>query len=124
MGSADLEAQTLLLNSGRDVGAALAELLQQVKVASSTIARVFVFIRYSLPQDDALLDKLKAEAKVTVFQKALILQNLISSITSLLKTVKSVEDLASRGLRALENALEATDQELQQLNQYILGIRV
>jgi hypothetical protein len=38
----------------------------------------------------------------------------VGSITSLLKTVKSVEDSAARGLRALESALEAIDFELQQ----------
>jgi talin len=39
---------------------------------------------------------------------------LVGSITSLLKTVKSVEDAAARGLRALETAIEAIDTDLQQ----------
>lgn len=44
----------------------------------------------------------------------LTVQVLVASITSLLKTVKSVEDSAARGLRALESAIEAIDFELQQ----------
>ena len=37
----------------------------------------------------------------------------MTNVTSLLKTVKSVEDEATRGTRALESTIEAIGQELK-----------
>lgn len=42
-----------------------------------------------------------------------LLQVMVTNVTSLLKTVKSVEDEASRGTRALESTIEALGQEIR-----------
>ena len=38
---------------------------------------------------------------------------MVTNVTSLLKTVKTVEDEAARGTRALESAIEAIGQEVK-----------
>ena len=38
---------------------------------------------------------------------------MVTNVTSLLKTVKSVEDEATRGTRALESTIEAIGQEIK-----------
>jgi len=38
---------------------------------------------------------------------------MVTNVTSLLKTVKTVEDEAARGTRALESAIEAINQEIR-----------
>ena len=38
---------------------------------------------------------------------------MVTNVTSLLKTVKTVEDEAARGTRALESSIEAIGQELR-----------
>ena len=40
LGPADMDAQTMLLNAGRDVGGALAALLHSVKSASARLVKV------------------------------------------------------------------------------------
>ena len=45
-----------------------------------------------------------------------LLQVMVTNVTSLLKTVKSVEDEATRGTRALESTIEAIGQEVKVCN--------
>ncbi|CAF4429354.1 unnamed protein product, partial [Rotaria magnacalcarata] len=51
------------------------------------------------------MQKLKESAKV-----------MVTKVTSLLRTVKSVEDKAQRGTHALESTVESISQELQNFN--------
>ena len=44
---------------------------------------------------------------------SLSLQVMVTNVTSLLKTVKTVEDEAARGTRALESSIEAIQQEMK-----------
>ncbi|XP_030649998.1 talin-2 isoform X2 [Chanos chanos] len=89
MGSDDPETQVVLINAVRDVAKALAELIGATKCAAGKAA------------DDPSMYQLKSAAKV-----------MVTNVTSLLKTVKAVEDEATRGTRALEAAIECIKQEL------------
>uniref|UniRef100_A0A3Q0QVH0 Talin 2 n=1 Tax=Amphilophus citrinellus TaxID=61819 RepID=A0A3Q0QVH0_AMPCI len=89
MGSEDPETQVVLINAVRDVAKALAELIGATKCAAGK------------PADDPSMYQLKSAAKV-----------MVTNVTSLLKTVKAVEDEATRGTRALEAAIECIKQEL------------
>uniref|UniRef100_A0AAY4E2G9 Talin 2 n=1 Tax=Denticeps clupeoides TaxID=299321 RepID=A0AAY4E2G9_9TELE len=89
MGSEDPETQVVLINAVRDVAKALAELIGATKCAAGK------------PADDPSMYQLKSAAKV-----------MVTNVTSLLKTVKAVEDEATRGTRALEAAIEFIKQEL------------
>ncbi|KAI9529792.1 Talin-2 [Dissostichus eleginoides] len=89
MGSEDPETQVVLINAVRDVAKALAELISATKCAAGK------------PADDASMYQLKSAAKV-----------MVTNVTSLLKTVKAVEDEATRGTRALEATIECIKQEL------------
>ncbi|KAI3371312.1 hypothetical protein L3Q82_023929, partial [Scortum barcoo] len=89
MGSEDPETQVVLINAVRDVAKALAELISATKCAAGK------------PADDPSMYQLKSAAKV-----------MVTNVTSLLKTVKAVEDEATRGTRALEAAIECIKQEL------------
>ncbi|XP_058263486.1 talin-2 isoform X2 [Hemibagrus wyckioides] len=89
MGSDDPETQVVLINAVRDVAKALAELIGATKCAAGK------------PADDPSMYQLKSAAKV-----------MVTNVTSLLKTVKAVEDEATRGTRALEATIEFIKQEL------------
>ncbi|XP_029288852.1 talin-2 isoform X4 [Cottoperca gobio] len=89
MGSEDPETQVVLINAVRDVAKALAELISSTKCAAGK------------PADDPSMYQLKSAAKV-----------MVTNVTSLLKTVKAVEDEATRGTRALEATIECIKQEL------------
>ncbi|KAM9807576.1 talin-2 [Neosynchiropus ocellatus] len=89
MGSEDPETQVVLINAVRDVAKALAELISATKCAAGK------------PADDPSMYQLKSAAKV-----------MVTNVTSLLKTVKAVEDEATRGTRALEATIECIRQEL------------
>ncbi|XP_077373006.1 talin-2 isoform X2 [Festucalex cinctus] len=89
MGSEDPETQVVLINAVRDVAKALAELIGATKCAAGK------------PADDPSMYQLKGAAKV-----------MVTNVTSLLKTVKAVEDEATRGTRALEATIEFIKQEL------------
>ncbi|XP_077452246.1 talin-2 isoform X2 [Stigmatopora argus] len=89
MGSEDPETQVVLINAVRDVAKALAELISATKCAAGKAA------------DDPSMYQLKGAAKV-----------MVTNVTSLLKTVKAVEDEATRGTRALEATIEFIKQEL------------
>ncbi|XP_068595910.1 talin-2 [Brachionichthys hirsutus] len=89
MGSEGPETQVVLINAVRDVAKALAELISATKCAAGK------------PADDPSMYQLKSAAKV-----------MVTNVTSLLKTVKAVEDEATRGTRALEASIECIKQEL------------
>ncbi|XP_061917288.1 talin-2 isoform X3 [Entelurus aequoreus] len=89
MGSEEPETQVVLINAVRDVAKALAELISATKCAAGK------------PADDPSMYQLKGAAKV-----------MVTNVTSLLKTVKAVEDEATRGTRALEATIECIKQEL------------
>ncbi|CAF0836753.1 unnamed protein product, partial [Didymodactylos carnosus] len=93
LGAEDGEAQVLLINSVKDVAQALNNLISVTKSASGKDI------------NDPEMQKLKESAKI-----------MVTNVTSLLKTVKSVEDEASRGTNALEAAIEAIAQEIREFS--------
>ncbi|XP_076439084.1 talin-1-like isoform X2 [Babylonia areolata] len=90
LGPEQPEAQVLLINAVKDVASALSDLISATKNASGKAV-----------SDPAMLH-LKDSAKV-----------MVTNVTSLLKTVKAVEDEAVRGTRALESTIEAIGQEVK-----------
>ncbi|XP_057321307.1 talin-2 isoform X3 [Microplitis mediator] len=93
LGSQNAEAQVMLINAVRDVASALGDLIHATKAASGK------------PINDPSMAHLKDSAKV-----------MVTNVTSLLKTVKAVEDEHTRGTRALESTIEAIGQEIRALN--------
>uniref|UniRef100_A0A803SYX3 Talin 2 n=1 Tax=Anolis carolinensis TaxID=28377 RepID=A0A803SYX3_ANOCA len=89
LGSDDPETQVVLINAIKDVAKALSDLIGATKGAASK------------PADDPSMYQLKGAAKV-----------MVTNVTSLLKTVKAVEDEATRGTRALEATIEYIKQEV------------
>lgn len=90
LGANDSEAQIMLINSIKDVAVALNNLINVTKSASGkNIA-------------DPEMQKLKESAKI-----------MVTNVTSLLRTVKAVEDKTQRGTHALESTIESISQELQ-----------
>ncbi|XP_037295734.1 LOW QUALITY PROTEIN: talin-1-like [Manduca sexta] len=92
LGSGNPEPQVLLLHAARDVAAALRDL------AAATTAASGKHVHHPDMQ------RLKHAAKV-----------MVTNVTSLLKTVKAVEDEHTRGTRALESTIEAISQEIEVL---------
>ncbi|XP_013776088.1 talin-2-like [Limulus polyphemus] len=90
LGSNNPEAQVLIINAVKDVASALGDLIQATKAASGKSI------------NDPAMTNLKESAKV-----------MVTNVTSLLKTVKSVEDEHSRGTRALESTIEVIGQEIR-----------
>ncbi|OQR67172.1 talin-2-like [Tropilaelaps mercedesae] len=90
LGPQNQEAQVMLINAVKDVALALGDLIQATKVASGKSIN-----------DPSMLN-LKDSAKV-----------MVTNVTSLLKTVRAVEDEHSRGSRALEATIEAIFQEIR-----------
>jgi talin len=90
LGADDGEAQVMLINSVKDVALALNNLINVTKSASGKNI------------DDPEMQKLKESAKV-----------MVTNVTSLLRTVKSVEDETQRGTNALEATIESIAQELR-----------
>ncbi|XP_026996991.1 talin-1 isoform X2 [Tachysurus fulvidraco] len=89
LGSEDPETQVVLINAVKDVAKALGDLIRTTKGAAGK------------PHDDPAMLQLKSSAKV-----------MVTNVTSLLKTVKAVEDEATKGTRALEATIEHIKQEL------------
>lgn len=92
LGSDNPESQVMLINAVRDVANALGDLIQATKAASGKNI------------NDPSMAYLKESARV-----------MVTNLTSLLKTVKVVEDEHSRGTRALESTIEAIGQEIRAL---------
>merc|ERR1719433_447653 len=90
LGSPNREAQVMLINAVKDVASALADLMQSTKSASGKNIH------------DPAMHHLKESAKM-----------MVTNVTSLLKTVKAVEDEHTRGTRALESSIEAIAQEIR-----------
>merc|ERR1711899_202866 len=90
LGSPNREAQVMLINSVKDVASALSDLMQSTKAASGKNIH------------DPAMHHLKESAKM-----------MVTNVTSLLKTVKAVEDEHTRGTRALESSIEAIAQEIR-----------
>ncbi|XP_042904301.1 talin-2 isoform X1 [Parasteatoda tepidariorum] len=90
LGANNSDAQVLLINAVKDVATALGDLVQATKAASGKNIHHPAMIN------------LRDSAKV-----------MVTNVTSLLKTVKSVEDEHSRGTRALESTIEAILQEIR-----------
>ncbi|VVC41903.1 FERM conserved site,Vinculin/alpha-catenin,PH domain-like,IRS-type PTB domain,Talin, central,Ubiquitin- [Cinara cedri] len=93
LGANNPEAQVMLINAIKDVATALGDLIQATKAASGKNI------------NDPSMNKLKESAKV-----------MVTNVTSLLKTVKAVEDEHTRGTRALESTIEVIGQEIRALN--------
>uniref|UniRef100_A0A8C9ZE50 Talin 1 n=1 Tax=Sander lucioperca TaxID=283035 RepID=A0A8C9ZE50_SANLU len=89
LGAEDPETQVVLINAVKDVAKALGNLISATKAAAGK------------PHDDPSMLQLKSSAKV-----------MVTNVTSLLKTVKAVEDEATKGTRALESTIEHIKQEL------------
>ncbi|NXA44949.1 TLN1 protein, partial [Nothocercus julius] len=89
LGSEDPETQVVLINAVKDVAKALGDLISSTKAAAGKAG------------DDPAVYQLKNSAKV-----------MVTNVTSLLKTVKAVEDEATKGTRALEATIEHIRQEL------------
>ncbi|XP_047200330.1 talin-1 isoform X1 [Hippoglossus stenolepis] len=89
LGSEDPETQVVLINAVKDVAKALSNLISSTKGAAGK------------PHDDPSMLQLKNSAKV-----------MVTNVTSLLKTVKAVEDEATKGTRGLEATIEHIKQEL------------
>ncbi|XP_064644913.1 talin-1-like isoform X4 [Lineus longissimus] len=96
LGSDQPDAQVLLINAVKDVASALGDLISATKNASGKTVH------------DPAMTNLKDSAKVNDVVKVMV-----TNVTSLLKTVKTVEDEAARGTRALESTIEAISQELR-----------
>ena len=79
-----------MINAVKDVASALSDLILATKNASGKGA------------NDPSMCTLKDTAKV-----------MVTNVTSLLKTVKTVEDEALRGTQALESSIEAIGQEIR-----------
>lgn len=92
LGSDNPESQVMLINAVRDVANALGDLIRATKAASGKNI------------NDPSMAYLKESARV-----------MVTNLTSLLKTVKVVEDEHSRGTRALESTIEAIGQEIRAL---------
>ncbi|XP_075988138.1 talin_middle and talin-RS domain-containing protein rhea isoform X9 [Anticarsia gemmatalis] len=92
LGSSNPEPQVLLLHAARDVAGALRDLCGATTAASGK----------QVAHPD--MHRLKHAAKV-----------MVTNVTSLLKTVKAVEDEHTRGTRALESTIEAISQEIEVL---------
>uniref|UniRef100_A0A8C3ATU7 Talin 1 n=1 Tax=Cyclopterus lumpus TaxID=8103 RepID=A0A8C3ATU7_CYCLU len=93
LGAEDPETQVVLINAVKDVAKALGNLISATKAAAGK------------PHDDPSMLQLKNSAKV-----------MVTNVTSLLKTVKAVEDEATKGTRALEATIEHIKQELAVFN--------
>ncbi|XP_067297971.1 talin-2a isoform X1 [Pseudorasbora parva] len=112
IGPDDPETQVVLINAVKDVAKALAELISATKCAAGKSA------------DDPSMYQLKSAAKLSLRSLAAGVEMssnsdisrsvlvMVTNVTSLLKTVKAVEDEASRGTRALESTIECIKQEL------------
>ncbi|CAD6186281.1 unnamed protein product [Caenorhabditis auriculariae] len=93
MSGENSEAQIFVIHAVRDVAAALASLIQATKNASGRSLQ------------HPAMGQLKDAAKV-----------MVSNVTGLLKTVKSVEDKQQQGTRALEAAVDAVTFEIRQFD--------
>ncbi len=108
LGSHQPDAQVLLVNAVKDVAGALCDLIATIKLVSTGLTRHMGGDRVNQSTGlDYSASLLSESAK-----------SMITNVQSLLKTVKSVEDEAHRGTRALESAIEAIYQEIKICSAY------
>ncbi len=100
LGSDQPDAQILVLNAVRDVASALRDLVATIKQLSISVHN----------GDEYSASMLSDAAK-----------SMITSVQSLLKTIKTVEDEAQRGTRALESAIDAVYQQIKQYSVHVNG---
>ncbi|CAD7082909.1 unnamed protein product [Hermetia illucens] len=93
LGSNQPDSQVMVINAVKDVAAALGELINATKLASGK------------PILDPAMQDLKESARVMVL-----------NVSSLLKTVKAVEDEHTRGTRAMEATVAAISQEIRAMH--------
>ncbi|XP_073841689.1 talin_middle and talin-RS domain-containing protein rhea isoform X2 [Musca autumnalis] len=93
LGSSQPDSQVMVINAVKDVASALGDLINATKLASGK------------PINDPSMQDLKESARVMVL-----------NVSSLLKTVKAVEDEHTRGTRAMESAAEAIAQEIRAMH--------
>ena len=96
----------LLLNAVRDVANALSNLIDTTRAASGKSV------------NDPSMERLKTSAKVSdnylinvIY--SLALQEMVTGVSTLLKTVKDVESEAGKGVRSLENAIDAIEEAVK-----------
>ena len=103
LGSDQPDAQVLLINAVKDVASALTDLISAIKITTNQ------------SNDDQ-------NEETTEYSASLLREsakNMVTNVQSLLKTVKTVEDEAARGTRALESAIEAIFQEIKLYSHFI-----
>ncbi|XP_017042490.1 talin-2 isoform X2 [Drosophila ficusphila] len=93
LGSSQPDSQVMVINAVKDVASALGDLINCTKLASG---KSF---------NDPSMQDLKESARVMVL-----------NVSSLLKTVKAVEDEHTRGTRAMEATVEAISQEIRAMH--------
>lgn len=93
LGSTQPDSQVMVINAVKDVASALGDLINATKLASGK------------PIHDPSMQDLKESARVMVL-----------NVSSLLKTVKAVEDEHTRGTRAMESTVEAISQEIRAIH--------
>ncbi|XP_044314006.1 talin-2 isoform X2 [Drosophila rhopaloa] len=93
LGSSQPDSQVMVINAVKDVASALGDLINCTKLASGKSI------------NDPSMQGLKESARVMVL-----------NVSSLLKTVKAVEDEHTRGTRAMEATVEAISQEIRAMH--------
>ncbi|XP_033160745.1 talin-2 isoform X2 [Drosophila mauritiana] len=93
LGSTQPDSQVMVINAVKDVASALGDLINCTKLASGKSI------------NDPSMQDLKESARVMVL-----------NVSSLLKTVKAVEDEHTRGTRAMEATVEAISQEIRAMH--------
>ncbi|KAM9590959.1 talin-1-like isoform 1-T1 [Morphnus guianensis] len=101
LGSEDPETQVVLISAVKDVAKALGDLISATKAAAGKAG------------DDPAVYQLKNSAKV-----------MVTNVTSLLKTVKAIEDEATKGTQALEATIEHIRQELAVFSSPVPPVKV
>lgn len=107
LGADQPDAQVLLINAVKDVASALTDLISAIKITSNN---------NELDGEGADRDETSEYSASLLRESA---KNMVANVQSLLKTVKTVEDEAARGTRALESAIEAIYQEIKLYSNFI-----
>lgn len=107
LGADQPDAQVLLINAVKDVASALTDLISAIKITSNN---------NELDDEGADKDEMSEYSASLLRESA---KNMVANVQSLLKTVKTVEDEAARGTRALESAIEAIYQEIKLYSNFI-----
>ncbi|XP_018045187.1 PREDICTED: talin-1 isoform X3 [Atta colombica] len=144
LGSQNPEAQVMLINAVKDVASALGDLIHATKAASGKpindpsmahlkdsakvleqqLQQQFVHLSdiggsesewFVSDQEEELIRLLSTSESSQPTQRTSDLV-MVTNVTSLLKTVKAVEDEHTRGTRALESTIEAIAQEIRALS--------